>query len=111
MNNLKIQVEYCLENFPETRDSDIELTIRIWKEYYPNMINGADYNMQEDHYFVFLKDLFELPREDAVKRYRAHFQNDLNKYLPTSLEVAKQRKINEERWREAMGEATTHQRI
>ena len=94
--------------FPETRNSDVTLTIAIWKEYFPERIkremsSGAD--------CVELKALYDLPREDGVKRYRAHFQNDLNLYLPTSLEVALQRKINEERWREAMGSSTEFQRI
>lgn len=107
MNNLKIQVEYCLATFPETRDSDISLLLKIWNEYYPQRIFLTEFGNPA----VMLSDLYELPREDGVKRYRAHFQNDHNLYLPTSWEVAKQRKINEERWREAMGEATTFQRI
>ena len=110
MNNLKIKVEHCLSMFPETRDSDIELTIRVWKEYYPTKIDTLVLTLSETCDIVRLKDLFDLPREDCIKRYRAHFQNDLGLY-PPSLEVAIHRGINEERWHKMMGEATTHKRM
>lgn len=53
---------------------------------------------------VLLEDLFDLPREDNVKRIRAKF-NEEGLYLPTSEEVAKRRNMNIPEWREAMGYA------
>lgn len=92
---MKKQVESCLKRFPETRNSDIELTIKVWKEYFPQRIvtrqaDGKDY--------VEVRSLFDLPREDNVKRIRAKF-NEFGHYLPTSWEVAKQRRISEGQWR------------
>lgn len=92
------QVEHCLKHFPETRNSDLTLLHQIWREYYPQRIKVG----QSGKEGVWLSDMFDLPREDAVKRIRAKFQNDFGKYLPTSWEVAKQRKINEQKWRLAM---------
>jgi hypothetical protein len=96
---LQGQVESCLRRFPKTRNSDVELTIRIWKEYFSQRIIEREKDGKE---YVAIRDLFDLPREDNVKRIRAKFQNDFGRYLPTSLEVVKQRRINEGEWREYM---------
>ena len=97
IKTLKGQVEHCLKNYPDTRNSDITLTIQIWREFYPEKVIGEA---------VALKDLYELPREDNVKRARAYFQNDKKLYWPTSLEIAKKRGILEDEWRVAMGYPT-----
>jgi len=97
------KVEYCLREFDETRNSDIELTIRLWKEFYPKYIKTGK-NGEEG---IWLKDLFDLPREEHIRRIRAKIQNDLGKYIPTSWEVAKAREFNEDKWREAMGRNST----
>ena len=94
---IKAKVEYILEEFSETRNSDIELMIKIIKFYYPNYI----YETHCGNKAVCLSALHDLPREDHIKRIRAKF-NSVGKYLPTEWEVAKARRINEEVWREAM---------
>ena len=88
------EVEYCLQNFPETRNSDITLLIRIWETYHQQRLFTAENGKQA----VEIESLYELPREDAVKRIRANF-NSKRKYLPTSEKVAKQRQMNIEEWR------------
>jgi hypothetical protein len=98
MANLKKQVEELLNECPATRDCDQYLTLKIWVKYYPNLIDFTDPANPK----VAFRDILKLPREDGVKRYRAYFQNDLLKYLPTKWEVAKQRKLNEEVWRARM---------
>jgi hypothetical protein len=104
---LKQKVEAVLRDHPASRDSDITLTIEIWKRYYPSyLIQGASGTLA-----VRLNDLYNLPREDNVKRIRAHYQNDQLKYLPTTLAVAKQRKINEEVWRKIMSQPEVHSRL
>ena len=100
MRKLKKQVEYCLVNFPETRNSDITLTLEIWRQFFPQRIIIGTKTGREA---IALKDLYDLPREDNVKRIRAKFQNEQNLYLPTDWKVAKQRKINEDTWRVALG--------
>lgn len=89
----------CLQRFPETRNSDIALTIKVWEEHYKSKIMV---DFQTKRSFVYLEDMFDLPREDGIKRVRAKIQNDKLMYLPTDLEVARQRDINEEVWRSAM---------
>lgn len=96
MLKIKKMVEAVLEDVPETRNSDITLMIEIWKRYFPKYIkNGASGETG-----VWLKDLYELPREDNIKRMRAFVQNNRGLWLPTDWKVAKQRKINEEKWKE-----------
>ena len=97
IKNLKKKIEYCLKNYEETRNSDITLMIKIIEEYYSHYIcNGM----------IELEKLYELPREDNIKRIRARF-NSNGKYLPTSEAVAKKRGIDEDTWRLAMGYPTT----
>ena len=90
IKTLKKQVEMVLKSYPETRNSDIALTIRVWKMFY-------DVRDQ-----IFLNQLYDLPNQDNVKRVRAKFNSE-GKYYPTSLEVAKKRKLNEVIWRREMG--------
>ena len=79
----------------EPRNSDIALTIAIWQKWYSVGTN-------EDS-VVHLYRLFDLPREDNVKRVRAVLQNVEGKYLPTSWEVARKRGIEREKWEQALG--------
>lgn len=98
MKNLKNKVIYCLENYPQTRNCDISLTLIIWWKFHNSSLEFFN-----DDYYVRCKDLRWLPREDNVKRIRAKLQNDENKYLPTDEEVRKQRGIQEEQWRKYLG--------
>ena len=158
IKNLKEKVEAVLKDYPQSRDSDVWLTLKIWSLYYPTLISRGGFLMNfRDHIaetlgkralvkpdnfgfaewelyksqtqvwknmldefdntllkggyvaqveekivpvaMVELKNIMDLPREDNVKRIRAKFQNEEKKYLPTTLEVARQRKISEEEWR------------
>jgi hypothetical protein len=99
IKNLKYEVEDILKTVPESRNSDITLMIEIWKKYYPRYLkqasNGKDVG-------IYLKDLYELPREDSVKRIRAKF-NVEGYYWPTEWNIAKNRRINENEWRKHLG--------
>jgi len=103
VKNLKEKVKHCLEKYPETRNSDIKLTNAIWYEYYRNKLFLDYRDNSSGDLAVRLKDLYNLPREDEIKRIRAYFQNDKKLYLPTSWEVARRRKWKEEEWRSIMG--------
>jgi hypothetical protein len=94
ISTLKRMVESVLQDTPAARDSDITLTIEIWKRFYPQRVYGGT---------VRLTDLYDLPREDNVKRVRAKFQNEDKLYLPTTWEIAKARGIEEDVWRTALG--------
>lgn len=95
---LKAMVEECLRNIPETRNSDIELMIAIWRRYYPQRIRKGATGEEG----VWLRDLRDLPREDNVKRVRAKF-NAEGKYYPTDWKVAQARGIKEDEWRTDLG--------
>ena len=90
----KDMVESILRNLPETRNSDIALTIEIWRKYYPSLIKKGNTGQEG----VWLKDIFDLPREDNIKRERAKL-NALGKYYPTDWKVAKARGLKEDLWR------------
>lgn len=105
IDTLKNQVLKVLTKYPKTRDSDVRLMLTLWLIYYPSRIHKQDDDPNNPP-FVYLKDIMELPREDNIKRIRAVIQNVEGKFLPTSLQVAKQRKINEEVWRDYIKNGT-----
>jgi hypothetical protein len=90
LKQLKKEVEDILQTYPETRDSDIALTIMVWKIYYS----------VEDT--IELDALYVLPREDNIKRIRAKF-NEKGLYLSDNPEVRKKRHQLEEKWRNELG--------
>ena len=104
MKPLNEIVDEVLRNVPETRNSDIRLMIEIWKRYYPTQVrtSGSGFFAQE---YVLLKDLYDLPREDNIKRIRA-LLNAEGKYYPTDWAVAKARGIKEDVWRKELGYKT-----
>lgn len=75
----------------ECRNSDIALTILIWRRWY-NVLDA-----------IAISRLFDLPREDNVKRVRAVFQNTEHKYLPTDPSILIKRGIEEAYWFDALG--------
>lgn len=99
MRKLKSKIEYCLQKYQDTRNSDIKLTSAIWIEFYGQYISKDS----KGRLIVALIDLYKIPREDNVKRIRAKIQNEEGKYLPTSEEVLKQRGLNEYKWRKELG--------
>lgn len=92
INTLKNQVEKILQEYPETRNSDITLMLKIWEVFHST--DGM----------IETKKMYELPRHDAVKRIRAKFCQENKAWaIPTDWKIAKARKINEEKWRLALG--------
>lgn len=92
---LRKMILNVLKEQPDTRNSDVALTIAIWKRYYPRRLKFRE---QDNKMYIALDDLFDLPREDNIKRIRAIIQNDEGRYLPTNKEVAIQRRINMQQW-------------
>ena len=110
---LKDQVVDLLKTNRDCRNSDITLTIEIWKKYYPDKLHSTS---AIGKIFVELKDLYDLPSQDNLKRIRAKLQEEaLNRiekgttigdelyYLPTSVEVARKRQINAILWQKVLG--------
>jgi len=103
--NLKNAIMELLETNPETRNSDQYLTLCIWNRYFPDLLFKNDKGEPS----TTLKNIMKLPREDSVKRIRCLINNE-GLYLPTSPEVAKKRKINEEVWKDFIGRSTEYLR-
>lgn len=97
---LKNMVEQVLAENPkyngaEARNSDVALMILIWQRWY-----GVS---DKPDGIIHVRRLFDLPREDNVKRVRAVIQNVEHKYLPTNPDVLIKRGILEEYWQDALG--------
>lgn len=95
---LEKKVRYVLEHSPETRNSDITLTTHIWWHFHKDSI--IELNGQ---WYVNIKDLHDLPREDNVKRIRARIQNDEKLFLPTDEKVIQKRSKMQSKWRKDLG--------
>lgn len=95
---LEQQIIKVLESDPQSRNSDIRLTQLVWGRFYNDLLTVI-----EGETYVDLNSLFELPREDNIKRIRAKIQNVTKKYLPTDPAVAQKRGWEEQEWREYLG--------
>ncbi len=97
---LKNMVEQVLRDNPtymgaEARNSDVALTVLIWQRWY-----GVS---DKPDGMIHVRRLFDLPREDNVKRVRAKLQNEEHKYLPTNQDVLIKHGILEDYWHDALG--------
>ena len=98
ITKLKEQVKKILIENPKTRNSDITLTIEVWREFYGVRME------------INLVQLYDLPREDNIKRIRAKFCEQGHFWtFPTDWKIAKGRGINEDRWRQVLGYPLTSQ--
>jgi hypothetical protein len=97
--DLIYQVKSMLSIFPDARNSDITLTIKLWENFYPSMIHNSE-RLGE---VVRIIDLFDLPREDNIKRIRAKIQNEERLYLPTDIKVFVERARASDEWRKFLG--------
>lgn len=95
---LRRMIIETLSEYPSSRDSDIILTQLIWCKYYKDKIKFLD----KEAYFN-IKDLFDLPNQESIKRIRAIIQNTENRYLPMSEKVRKERRIKEQQVRMELG--------
>lgn len=98
IKDLDKKVRYGLKHDEKSRNSDIRLTQFIWWTFYRDSLKEID-----GVFYVSLGKLFDLPREDNIKRIRAKIQNEEHQYLPTDPAVAKKRGWNEDKWREYLG--------
>ena len=99
IQTLKTKVEMVLATDPETRNSDIKLLIAVWRSYYPEVL----YEHPSGELYVKLAYLFDLPREDHIKRVRAQIQNVEQRYLPTRIDVFIERARLSSEWKRGLG--------
>src|SRR5690606_5641818 len=77
------QVGFILNNFSETRNSDIELAWRYWQTFESHIFNGQHVTKQ---------NLMALTRINSLTRSRARIQNEY-KLFEADLEVKKYRGV------------------
>src|SRR3989304_6645245 len=96
---LKAKVLYILSTEEDSRNSDIPLTIKLWQHYPPDtLITGKDGKQ-----YINVRSLFDLPREDNIKRARAEVQNVERRYLPTDISIFIKRAHLSDEWKTALG--------
>jgi hypothetical protein len=93
MNNIYKQTESILAMYPATRNSDKELTIKVWQTYYSEQLTGG---------YVKLENILTLPALDSISRFRRMIQAQ-GKHLPTSEKVVKARRMSVDWWKEVLG--------
>lgn len=102
------KVQRILKECLEARNSDATLWVKYVEQYYQTRVMTGKTGKKA----VLMDDVEKyLPRQEQLARARRHIQNDKNLFLPTNWKVAKRRRINEKRWREAMSSLTTHKRL
>lgn len=86
------RVAYLLNHYPETRDSDIKLSLLYWQKFQPEHYAGGHIRPGQ---------LFKLERQTAISRLRAKIQNDFGLFRGTE-EVQRKRRQREEKFRDDM---------
>lgn len=97
----KEKVEKILSDFPETRNSDKKLIWVFWNR------EGYVYKNRLGNYVIDTENFLSATKITTIVRVRSAIQNDekrplKERYLPTDPDVAKQRKIAQKEWKEAM---------
>lgn len=94
IRDLDKKVRAVLKTDERSRDSDVRLTQVVWYTYYK-----SHFKMVDGEWYINVNAMYDLPREDNIKRIRAKIQNVEKLYLPTDIDVAKKRGWNEQEWR------------
>jgi hypothetical protein len=82
LNTVETKVAWVLNNFPNTRDSDLALQIRFWQHFQSEHFDGSA---------ITVRDYYRLAKLTTLTRARATIQNTL-KLFQASDEVKKVRK-------------------
>lgn len=101
IKDLKKAVEGIMCDFPESRNNDTTLIIRLWERHFPEIIIQVAGSYGK---YIQLDSLFNLPSESEISRIRRKIQE--TKYPPTDEKVARARRFNMDEWRVAMGYPT-----
>ena len=83
-------VVQVLETDPESRNDDRRLTFKVLQQ-----LKG---DSSSKIFVLKLRELYKLPAFTTIARVRAVLQNEMLKYLPTSPEVRRKRRISEDAW-------------
>lgn len=94
LTTLHNKVEYCLDRYPETRNSDIDLFARLCENFYPPF-ERALHNWRD-----LASAMHSVPSLDHIARVRRKVieQHEYKKYLPTERYIAEARGYNKAVW-------------
>lgn len=95
------RVAHILNLYPESRNSDITLSIKYWETFQPDIYNSNG---------ILPKDLFRLERMHYIVRARAKIQNEYNIFTSNS-EVKRFRRKHEDEMNEAVLEDAKPRRL
>lgn len=90
---LKQQVRQTLENFPETRNSDALLIIRLYQEYYYLPDPVSQKKLLEIMAWAKPDDIVRIRRKFNQPKRRADGTFEQGRYLPTDKEVLRKRRL------------------
>lgn len=99
MTKLKDRVKFILTTTPAARNSDVTLMIELWRHYHKEHLKY----LPDGTECVATFDLYDLPREDHIKRYRAEIQNVEKILLPTDKKILVERAKLSKEWRKDLG--------
>ena len=74
--SLKTKVEDILKRYSEARDNDVKLCNALWFEYYNQFIRKNE----DGDLYIRLKDMYEVPLQDDIIRFRRVIQNEEKKF-------------------------------
>jgi hypothetical protein len=78
---VKTQVDWVLEHFPSSRNSDFILSLIYYRNFY-----GLPFP------YVEYEAIKELPQLESIRRVRQKIQNEEKRWLPTDETVLRRRK-------------------
>ena len=81
------KVAWLLNNYPETRNSDITLQIKYWEHFNRDRVSGGS---------IALVDLYSLPRYGSISRHRSRIQNQYGLFLAVDVVRKKRGKLSGE---------------
>ena len=108
LKQLKKKVEYCLEKYPASRNSDKYLFNALLITFYKNEIIDISRD-EKPVYAIKLENIYEVPSFENMARVRRKIQNPdpkrnyAGKFPPTNPEVLKKRGWMEEDMRKFLG--------
>ncbi|KUO96952.1 DUF3800 domain-containing protein [Ferroacidibacillus organovorans] len=76
MTNLTTRVAFILNQYPDTRNSDITLQIKYWEKFQNKLYNSGKFNVE---------DLYALERLTSITRARAKIQNEYKLFRPNDI--------------------------
>jgi hypothetical protein len=89
--NLTARVAFILNHYPETRDSDLKLTLKYWETFQNGLFNNGT---------ISRENYLKLEQQSDITRARAKIQNDFGSFI-ASEEVRQRRTEREQTFKHA----------